>query len=178
VKPLKAIASGVLASHLAGETLHIGHAHPALPVPAPSAAHAGSPSHNPLVHVPDEQSSFTPTKAEAAAGIVTGRTLGIFTGRAPSKKSDPNSGIRLATLRPYTSTDPETLGHVWADGTADLSGTAGHFRVMDDASEVVFQGDITIPGGGGDLTFENTIVVAGGTVVISAGLPCETQPCA
>jgi hypothetical protein len=56
---------------------------------------------------------------------------------------------------------------VSASGTADASGTAGHFRVKDDGGVVLFQGSITNVGEGGDVMFDNTIIVAGGTVVIS-----------
>ncbi len=94
-------------------------------------------------------------------------TVEIRTGRAPSKKSDPDSGIRLATLDAYTSPDAEHSGRVWANGTADGSGQAGHFRVKDEDGKVVFQGAITTTGRGGDLAFDNDIVVAGGMVMIS-----------
>jgi hypothetical protein len=152
----KAIMTATLASHLYGEIPRVGHGHEA------------QPSHMSHVHAPEEPWSRAPTNPVTVVSATrTGRTVEIRIGRAPSSNTEADSGMLLAILQAYRSSDAVDSERVWADGTAVDSGSAGHLRVKDNSGKVVFQGDITVPGGGGELTFENNIIVAGATVILT-----------
>ena len=50
----------------------------------------------------------------------------------------------------------------WADNSADATGTAGHYRIYaSDGTTCHDQGTVTLTGGGGDLTVDNTSFAAG-----------------
>jgi protein-S-isoprenylcysteine O-methyltransferase Ste14 len=156
----KAIMTATLAAHLSSEMPHVGH------------EHKRQPSHFSHVHAPEEPTSSAPTNAAAVAGArPTGRTVEIRTGQAPISNTEPDCGMLLAILQGYRSGDFEDARRVWADGTAVASGSAGHFRLKDEGGNVVFQGNITELGGGGELTFDNNIIVAGGTVILNLAEP-------
>ena len=56
-----------------------------------------------------------------------------------------------------------------SDTTADATGTAAHFRLYkSDGVTCTMQGTVTITGGGGDMTIDNTSIVAGQTVNVTA----------
>jgi hypothetical protein len=88
----------------------------------------------------------------------------IRTGAQPTNVGDAESGTLLGTL---TFTDPAT-----SHSSADASGTAGHARFMDSDAEVMF--DAECAQGSGTVNFNNTTIVAGGTIAISA--MTVTQP--
>ena len=54
------------------------------------------------------------------------------------------------------------------DTSADATGTATFFRVLDSNSNVVMQGDVTATAGGGDMTLNSTSIVAGAAVRITS----------
>ncbi|HTU23169.1 MAG TPA: hypothetical protein VMG10_34355 [Gemmataceae bacterium] len=149
--------TATLAAHLYGEIPYVGH------------GHEEQPSYISHVHAPEEPPSIAPTSAGVVAGAgarPTGRTVEIRTGRVPSSNTEADSGMLLASLKGYRSIDTTDSRGVGADGTAVRSGSAGHFRVKDECGNVVFQGNITEPGGGGELTFDNNTIVSGGTVIL------------
>lgn len=105
--------------------------------------------------------------AGAGPGVIE-----IRTGPQPADVDDADSGTLLATL---TCSDPSapvpvdgvlTLSAITSDTNADASGTAGHFRVKDSSGNVVADG--TCGQGSGDLSFDNNVIVAGGTVATSS----------
>ena len=56
----------------------------------------------------------------------------------------------------------------WQDASADMAGTAGHFRIYaSDGTTVHMQGTVTITGSGGDMTLDNTNIAAGQQVTIT-----------
>jgi hypothetical protein len=57
----------------------------------------------------------------------------------------------------------------WEDTSADAAGTAGHFRIKDSGGTTChIQGTVTITGGGGDMTLDNTSIAAAQAITITA----------
>lgn len=98
----------------------------------------------------------------------------IRTSSVPATPATADAGTVLLSI---------TLGSDWASqtggiltfsstplsGTASGTGTAGHFRLYkSDGTTVVAQGTVTATGGGGDMTIDNTSIVTGQTVQITA----------
>lgn len=113
--------------------------------------------------------------AGAGAGVVN-----IYAGTEPA---DADASIGAATLlASITLADPafgnasdNTPGAIAAanslpvsDTSADATGTAAFFRVLDSDSNVIMQGDVTATGGGGDMEINTVSIVAGATVRITA----------
>lgn len=99
-------------------------------------------------------------------------TIAIRTGAQPTNVDDVDSGTLLGTL---TFSDPAfgaaatgvaTASAITSDTNADASGTAGHFRIKD--STPAIHSDGTCGQGSGDLSFDNNVIVAGGTIAISS----------
>jgi hypothetical protein len=104
-------------------------------------------------------------------------TVQIRTGAQPASVATAASGTLLGTL---TCSDPSfgaatnaspavaTANAITGDSSADASGTAGWFRVLDSTGAAVLDGSITGTGGGGDMTLDNTSIVAGGTINLTS----------
>lgn len=101
-------------------------------------------------------------------------TLQIRTGSAP----DPDvaaTGTLLATL---TFSDPAfgaadtdgiaTANSITQDSSADATGTAAHFRVLDSDSNLIWQGSVTATGGGGDLELTTVSITSGQPVSVTS----------
>jgi hypothetical protein len=105
--------------------------------------------------------------AGAAAG-----TIAIRTGAQPTNVGDADTGTLLGTLTfsdpafGAASTGTATASAITSDTNADNSGTAGHFRIKDSDGNIVADG--TCGQGSGDLSFDNAVIVAGGTIAISS----------
>jgi polyisoprenoid-binding protein YceI len=57
----------------------------------------------------------------------------------------------------------------WEDTSADATGTAGHFRVKDNGGTTChIQGTVTLTGGGGDMTLDNTTIVVGQSITVTS----------
>jgi hypothetical protein len=102
-------------------------------------------------------------------------TVKVYTGSQPANPNTAASGTLLAT---FTLADP-AYGAA-ATGTATLSGTpisttgvaagdAGWFRVADSAGNAVFDGVVTVTGGGGQLELNTVTISNGVTVTITSG---------
>lgn len=107
-------------------------------------------------------------------------TVQIRTGDQPATAGTAASGTLLGTL---TLSDPAfgaavngvaTAGAVTGDASADATGTAGWFRVLDSSGATVMDGAISEAGGGGDMILDNVSIVAGGTISITSWT--VTQP--
>lgn len=105
--------------------------------------------------------------------ISTSAVLKIRSGNAPTAITDADSGTVLATLAlpsdwlAAASTGTKAKAGVWADASADASGTAGHFRIYaTDGTTQHIQGSVTAGGGGGDLIVSTVTMVAGGSFTI------------
>lgn len=105
------------------------------------------------------------------AGGGAGKIL-IRTGSQPTNVGDADTGTLLATLTfsstafGSASTGVKTANSITSDTNAAASGTAGHFRIKDNANAIMSDGTCGL--GSGDLSFDNNVIVAGGTVAISS----------
>lgn len=95
--------------------------------------------------------------------IGTSAVLKIRTGAPPTNITDADSGTVLATCNlpsdwmAAASGGSKALSGSWADASADATGTAGHFRLYaSDGTTQHIQGTVTVTGGGGDMTVDNT----------------------
>ena len=69
-----------------------------------------------------------------------------------------------------SATGVSTLqGTPLSDTTANNTGTAAFFQIIDRDGTQVFKGTVTATAGGGDIELDSTSIVAGGTVTITSG---------
>lgn len=99
--------------------------------------------------------------------IGTSAVLKIRTGAAPADCATADSGTVLATLTlpsdwmAAASGGTKAKSGTWEDTSADATGTAAHFRLYaSDGTTCHAQGTVTVTGGGGDMTVDNTSFVA------------------
>lgn len=113
------------------------------------------------------------------AGPAAG-TVQIRSGAQPASAGSAATGTLLGTL---TLSDPAfadavngtaTAGALTGDSSADASGTAGWFRVLDSTGATVMDGAISEAGGGGEMILDKTAIVAGGTISVTSWT--VTQP--
>lgn len=94
--------------------------------------------------------------------------LKIRTGAAPANCGTADSGTVLASITcpsdwlAAASGGSKALSGTWQDASADATGTAAHFRLYaSDGTTCGMQGTVTITGGGGDMTVDNTSFATG-----------------
>mgnify|MGYP000845434546 FL=1 len=92
----------------------------------------------------------------------------IRTGSAPASCATADSGSVLATLNlpsdwlAAASSGSKAKSGTWEDTSADATGTAAHFRIYaSDGTTCHCQGTVTVTGGGGDMTVDNTSFASG-----------------
>lgn len=114
---------------------------------------------------------------DAVAALLNGGSIQIRTGPQPTNVSDAAQGTLLATL-PFSPTafasssgGTATANTITSDTSADNSGTAGHARFLNSSGVVVADADCGE--GTGTVNFDETVIVAGGTVSATMSL---TQP--
>ena len=107
--------------------------------------------------------------------IGTSPVLRIREGSAPSSIADADAGDVLATLTlpsdwmAAASSGSKAKSGTWQDSSADDTGTAAHFRIYaSDGTTQHFQGTVTITGGGGDMTVDNTSFAAGQNFTVTS----------
>jgi hypothetical protein len=99
-------------------------------------------------------------------------TIRIRTGAQPTNVGDADTGTLLGTLTfsatafGASSSGSATASAITSDTNADASGTAGHFRIYNGSAAI--HSDGTCGQGSGDLSFDNSVIVAGGTIAISS----------
>lgn len=110
---------------------------------------------------------------ETAVG--TAPILRIRTGAAPANCGTADAGTVLAEMTlpsdwaAAASGGSKALSGTWQDASANATGTAAHFRLYDSAGTTChLQGTVTITGGGGDLTVDNTSIASGQQVTITS----------
>jgi len=121
------------------------------------------------------------TLADAITGLLdTGSTnpsarLLIYDGTQPTNpQTAVSTQVLLATVALHVppSFGAAATGVITGDTIANVtvtnSGTAAWFRLINRAGTVIADGQITVTGGGGDMTFDNVTFVAGGTVSITS----------
>lgn len=104
--------------------------------------------------------------------IGTAPVLTIRTGAPPADCAAANSGTVLATIAlpsdwaAAASSGSKAKSGTWQDVAADATGTAAHFRIHDSGLTVChLQG--TVGQGSGDLSLDNSALVAGQTLTIN-----------
>jgi len=100
--------------------------------------------------------------------------LKIMTGAMPADCATATSGTVLVTMTlPSDWMSAASAGSkaklgTWQDTSADATGTAGYFRIFDNAGSVChIQGTVTLTAGGGDMTLDNTSIATGQSVTIA-----------
>ena len=100
--------------------------------------------------------------------VGTSAILRMRSGTVPANCAAADSGTVLATVNlpsdwmAAASGGSKTLLGTWQDTAADATGTVGHFRIYDSAGTTChMQGTVTVTGGGGDMTVDNTSFATG-----------------
>ncbi len=110
------------------------------------------------------------------SGAAAGK-LRIYSGTPPANADAALSGNTLLAELPLSdpsfpaaSSGQLTLDvtPVPEDASADATGTATFFRVLDSDNNVVMQGTVSATGGGGDLQLNTTSIVAAGPVRVTS----------
>ena len=112
--------------------------------------------------------------AQVEATVGQSPILKMIQGASPASCADAETGTVLATLTlpadwmsAPSNGSTSKLG-TWQDLAADSSGTLGYFRIYDSTGTTCHcQGNITITGGGGTMTVDNTSVQIGQTIVVT-----------
>jgi hypothetical protein len=93
--------------------------------------------------------------------------LKIRTGAQPANCAAADTGSVLATVNlpadylTAASSGTKTKSGTWEDLSADAGGNAAHWRLYaSDGTTCHAQGSVTVTGGGGDMTVDNTTFVA------------------
>ena len=93
--------------------------------------------------------------------------LKIRSGSVPATCATADAGTVLATVNcpsdylAAASSGSKAKSGTWEDTSADATGTAAHFRLYaSDGATCHLQGTVTITGGGGDMTVDNTSFAA------------------
>ena len=107
--------------------------------------------------------------------IGTSPVLRIRTGAQPANCAASRTGTVLATLTlpsdwmAAASSGAKAKSGTWQDTSADATGTAAHFEIMDSTVTTChIQGTVTATGGGGDMTVDNTSFASGQSFTINS----------
>lgn len=100
--------------------------------------------------------------------------ISLYTGAPPSATSTAASGTLLITWTlasdwsAAASGGVKTLSGTPLSATGVAAGTAGYYRITDNAGTTCHeQGTVTATGGGGDATMDNVVIASGQTVNIT-----------
>lgn len=107
--------------------------------------------------------------------IGTAPILKLRTGSAPANCAAADTGTVCATMTlpsdwlAAAASGAKSKSGTWQDTSADNAGTIAHFRIYDSGGSTChIQGTVTITGGGGDMTLDNNVVVAGQQITITS----------
>lgn len=104
--------------------------------------------------------------------IGTSPTLSVFTGSSPANTATANSGTTLVSMTLPSnwmgdaSDGSKAMAGTWT-ANASANGTAGYFRLFASGGTCHAQGNVTVTGGGGDMTFANVDFVSGQEINIT-----------
>ena len=100
--------------------------------------------------------------------------LDIYSGSPPANCAAADTGTLLATLSlpsdwmANASGGSKGLAGSWT-GTGSAAGTAGYFRIKDSTNTTChMQGTVTLTGGGGDMTMDNTNIASGQSITVNS----------
>lgn len=109
---------------------------------------------------------------ETTAGATA--KLRILTGTQPASCATAQSGTLLCEITlpsdwlSAAAAGVKSKAGTWS-GTATGAGTAGYYRIVDNAGTTCHQqGNVTATSGGGDMEIDNTSIAIGQTVTVSA----------
>jgi len=108
---------------------------------------------------------------EVIRALADGGTIRIYSGSQPSTVNGKAKGLLLAELIIGEFSSPEggkMRADVSPDPAAKTTGRATWYRVLQDDGTALWDGDITIKGGGGSLEFDNVDIQAGAEVSIKS----------
>lgn len=101
--------------------------------------------------------------------------LRVRTGAVPANCAAADTGTVLATVNlpadwmGDATNGVKSLQGTWEDTSADNTGVAGHFRIYaSDGVTCHVQGNVTLTGGGGDMTVDNTSFATGQNFVVTS----------
>lgn len=107
--------------------------------------------------------------------ISTAPVLRIRSGAQPANCAAARTGTVLATLTlpsdwmAAASSGAKALLGTWEDTSADATGTAAHFEIMDSSVTTChLQGSVTATAGGGDMEVDNTSFAVGQSFTITS----------
>jgi hypothetical protein len=107
--------------------------------------------------------------------IGTSAKIRILTGSMPANCAAAESGTLLVSYSlasdwaSAAASGAKSLSSLPLSASAGATGTAGYYRITDSAGTTCHeQGTITVTGGGGDMTIDNTSIASGQTVQITA----------
>lgn len=105
--------------------------------------------------------------------VGTSPKLQLRSGGAPANCAAADSGTLLAELTlpsdwmAASSSGAKAKSGTWS-GTGSNTGTIAHFRLKDSGGTTChMQGSVTVSGGGGDMTVDNTSITSGQSVTVS-----------
>lgn len=107
--------------------------------------------------------------------IGTSAKVMVYTGSQPANCAASEAGTLLVEFdlgvdwMAAASSGSKALNSTPVSATASGTGTAGHYRIhASDGTTCHEQGSVTLTAGGGDMTIDNTSIVSGQTVQITA----------
>jgi hypothetical protein len=108
---------------------------------------------------------------EAAVGASA--KLQLRTGAPPANCAAADTGTLLCEIAlpadwaAAAASGSKAKSGTWS-GTGAAAGTAGHWRLKDNAGTTThMQGTVTATGGGGDLTMDNPVLAVGQSIVVN-----------
>ena len=112
---------------------------------------------------------------ETAVGVSAILKIYDLTAGAPANCAAAITGTVLATLNlpsdwmAAASAGSKAMLGTWQDASADNAGVADFFRLFaSDGTTCHAQGTVTLGGGGGDMTLDNTNITAGQSVTVTS----------
>lgn len=115
--------------------------------------------------------------------IGTSAVLKILSGSQPANCAAADTGTVLATVNlpsdwmAAASGGSKAKSGTWQDSSADNTGTAGYFRIYDSGVTAChIQGDVTLTGGGGKMTVDNTSFATGQNFTVTAFTLTDGNP--
>lgn len=110
--------------------------------------------------------------ADAEGDLLNGGSIQLRTGPQPTNVDDAAQGTLTGTVT-FSATafgapasGVVTANAIGSDTSADASGTIGHARLL--KSDGSIHSDADVGQGSGSISFDNAVVVAGGTIAISS----------
>ena len=112
---------------------------------------------------------------ETAVGVSAILKIYDLTAGAPANCAAAITGTVLATLNlpsdwmAAASAGSKAMSGTWQDASADAAGVADFFRLFaSDGTTCHAQGTVTLGGGGGEMTLDNTNITAGQSVTVTS----------